>query len=119
KAPAWLRKITIKAKLGFLIVMMAIGMIQVGLLGLNGMRNVENGLQSVYSDQLLPSQQIGTINDLMRADIEALYKMALRDPRLHGGEADRSEEHTSELHAREKLVCRLLIEKKNRIARSY
>nr|MBO2514172.1 hypothetical protein [Gammaproteobacteria bacterium] len=88
KAPAWLRKITIKAKLGFLIVMMAIGMIQVGLLGLNGMRNVENGLQSVYSDQLLPSQQIGTINDLMRADIEALYKMALLDPRLHGGEAD-------------------------------
>src|SRR5690606_39725434 len=29
---------------------------------------------------------------------------------LHGG---RSEEHTSELQSREKLVCRLLLEKKN------
>jgi len=88
KAPAVFRKITIKAKLGFLIVVMSLGMIQVGFLGLNGMRSVEDGLQSVYSDQLLPSQQIGTINDLMRADIEALYKMALLDPRLNGGEAD-------------------------------
>ncbi|HEX6993048.1 MAG TPA: methyl-accepting chemotaxis protein [Gammaproteobacteria bacterium] len=88
KAPDVLRKITIKARLGFLIVLMSLGMIQVGFLGLNGMRSVESGLESVYSDQLLPSQQIGTINDLMRADIEALYKMALLDPRLNGGEAD-------------------------------
>ena len=88
KAPALYRKLTIKAKLSFLIVLMSIGMLTVGFLGLNGMRNVESGLQSVYSDQLLPSQQIGTINDLMRADIEALYKMALLDPRLNGGEAD-------------------------------
>src|SRR5436309_10066661 len=29
---------------------------------------------------------------------------------------DRSEEHTSELQSRENLVCRLLLEKKNRIA---
>src|SRR5690606_40584316 len=30
-----------------------------------------------------------------------------------GPERGRSEEHTSELHSREKLVCRLLLEKKN------
>src|SRR5690606_39324675 len=30
-------------------------------------------------------------------------------------EADRSEEHTSELQSRENLVCRLLLEKKNHI----
>src|SRR5690606_42118053 len=30
---------------------------------------------------------------------------------------DRSEEHTSELQSREKLVCRLLLEKKNNIVR--
>src|SRR5690606_42059971 len=30
----------------------------------------------------------------------------------HGGAADRSEEHTSELQSRENLVCRLLLEKK-------
>src|SRR5436309_7203224 len=31
-----------------------------------------------------------------------------------GNERRRSEEHTSELQSREKLVCRLLLEKKNR-----
>ena len=30
-----------------------------------------------------------------------------------GGKASRSEEHTSELQSRRKLVCRLLLEKKN------
>src|SRR5690606_41747175 len=36
------------------------------------------------------------------------------DPRAFGNEAQktRSEEHTSELQSREKLVCRLLLEKK-------
>src|SRR5690606_40072579 len=35
--------------------------------------------------------------------------------RLAGaGHHDRSEEHTSELQSREQLVCRLLLEKKNR-----
>src|SRR5690606_39599090 len=31
---------------------------------------------------------------------------------VHRGEEDRSEEHTSELQSREKLVCRLLLGKK-------
>src|SRR3712207_8635746 len=31
-----------------------------------------------------------------------------------GGHRDRSEEHTSELQSRQYLVCRLLLEKKNR-----
>src|SRR3712207_8619726 len=32
--------------------------------------------------------------------------------RGHAGDADRSEEHTSELQSRQYLVCRLLLEKK-------
>src|SRR3712207_7580934 len=41
--------------------------------------------------------------------------------KFHGGVADvsrvlRSEEHTSELQSRQYLVCRLLLEKKNRTA---
>src|SRR5690606_40832914 len=35
-----------------------------------------------------------------------------------GGDGLRSEEHTSELQSRENLVCRLLLEKKNRRAAS-
>src|SRR5690606_40804779 len=38
-----------------------------------------------------------------------------RSPVLHGQEAARSEEHTSELQSRENLVCRLLLEKKKAI----
>src|SRR5436309_15489583 len=35
-------------------------------------------------------------------------------PRRHPRRSTRSEEHTSELQSRENLVCRLLLEKKNR-----
>src|SRR5690606_41827290 len=35
-------------------------------------------------------------------------------PLQAGGIRDRSEEHTSELQSRENLVCRLLLEKKNK-----
>src|SRR5690606_42004509 len=43
----------------------------------------------------------------------ALRGLRLDDPRPGGGQA-RSEEHTSELQSRENLVCRLLLEKKNK-----
>src|SRR5690606_39976693 len=39
---------------------------------------------------------------------------ALREEDSHGQHHGRSEEHTSELQSREKLVCRLLLEKKTR-----
>src|SRR5690606_41587506 len=39
----------------------------------------------------------------------------LLEPRLFGGGVERSEEHTSELQSRENLVCRLLLEKKNKL----
>src|SRR3712207_7441741 len=38
-------------------------------------------------------------------------------PALHADPGDRSEEHTSELQSRQYLVCRLLLEKKNTLAR--
>src|SRR5690606_41444164 len=42
---------------------------------------------------------------------DATYYAVLEFQQTHG---IRSEEHTSELQSREKLVCRLLLEKKNR-----
>src|SRR3712207_7687002 len=35
----------------------------------------------------------------------------------HAGDADRSEEHTSELQSRQYIVCRLLLEKKKKLGR--
>src|SRR3712207_8056334 len=42
-----------------------------------------------------------------------LSDVEVTDPDLVGGNAIRSEEHTSELQSRQYLVCRLLLEKKN------
>src|SRR5690606_39405307 len=53
---------------------------------------------------------------LADARFEPLWELLSADERLlllHPGfSPDRSEEHTSELQSREKLVCRLLLEKK-------
>src|SRR2546427_1645964 len=38
---------------------------------------------------------------------------------LHGAIPNRSEEHTSELQSQSNLVCRLLLEKKNKMAKPF
>src|SRR3712207_7452753 len=45
-------------------------------------------------------------------DLQAIGEGTLDNVARHGGLADRSEEHTSELQSRQYLVCRLLLEKK-------
>src|SRR2546428_6343288 len=47
------------------------------------------------------------------ADLDGDHAFAVR-----GRAADRSEEHTSELQSRSDLVCRLLLEKKNKSTRN-
>src|SRR5690606_26509886 len=54
----------------------------------------------------LGTKGVGTLNVEFYTDIG----QTLTDPRVL-----RSEEHTSELQSRENLVCRLLLEKKNKI----
>src|SRR5260221_1051816 len=59
--------------------------------------------------------------DLLLPDLHAEQRLLAvgREPTgQRHGEADRSEEHTSELQSHSDLVCRLLLEKKNRIVRS-
>src|SRR5690606_40203387 len=48
-----------------------------------------------------------------RAELEKLAADELASATLRAGQL-RSEEHTSELQSRENLVCRLLLEKKNK-----
>src|SRR3712207_8185831 len=47
------------------------------------------------------------------ADLRPTVAAAPRQPDLHAP-LERSEEHTSELQSRQYLVCRLLLEKKNK-----
>src|SRR5699024_12237279 len=54
-----------------------------------------------------------SVIELMARDLDEPYSSSIRDKneKLQNG---RSEEHTSELQSRFELVCRLLLEKKNR-----
>src|SRR3712207_8221324 len=54
---------------------------------------------------------------LQRGDERQLDGLALLVPGVRHGTARRSEEHTSELQSRQYIVCRLLLEKKNRIVK--
>src|SRR5207302_8140088 len=60
-----------------------------------------------------PSGGIGTVHHLSGELFNTLAGTDLTHIPYRGGNALRSEEHTSELQSRENLVCRLLLEKKN------
>src|SRR3712207_7435284 len=76
-------------------------------------RSAEGERTAVVGDDLLqlrPDQVRGALGEL-RGDVPDLA--------LHGlgrGDQPRSEEHTSELQSRQYLVCRLLLEKKKKLA---
>src|SRR5690606_41579448 len=56
----------------------------------------------------------GKVAAVLDAEAGFVHRHALERQRAEGAQvaAQRSEEHTSELQSREKLVCRLLLEKK-------
>src|SRR5690606_32430174 len=74
------------------------------------------GLERVVGKITKISCPSGTVRYLVQAGGEAFTLTSVDFQGLglmvYGGEAGRSEEHTSELQSRENLVCRLLLEKK-------
>src|SRR5436309_12206432 len=71
--------------------------------------------QSVIPVQPLPGRQAAADEPALasRSDIKAALAW-LEANLARSPSAPRSEEHTSELQSRENLVCRLLLEKKNK-----
>src|SRR2546430_8354070 len=63
-------------------------------------------------DVLAQTRDLEQRNGLRTADVESAPKCGLRDSDREEG--IRSEEHTSELQSQSNIVCRLLLEKKNR-----
>src|SRR5690349_24086517 len=57
----------------------------------------------------MPSARCASALSTKSPTIHSLQRL-----RLHSGSTHRSEEHTSELQSRRDLVCRLLLEKKNK-----
>src|SRR5207302_606169 len=67
------------------------------------------------ADAAVTSEQADRLGkDLTPSGAERAGNQEGSIPAYEGGEAPRSEEHTSELQSRENLVCRLLLEKKKK-----
>src|SRR3712207_6968783 len=64
-------------------------------------------------DERLLDERVGALAWVADSHVDDLHAARLR-PALRLFEADRSEEHTSELQSRQYLVCRLLLEKKTK-----
>src|SRR5690606_42058770 len=85
----------------------------------------------IFDDDVRAARQVETEVHRLGGDFRMLFLVnlartllerqrrivALGEDENRGREADRSEEHTSELQSRENLVCRLLLEKKKRKGR--
>src|SRR5438876_7806012 len=70
-------------------------------------------LQFVSADSAPP--RVRGVLELALARGGVLHSVSQSSPRRHCGKrCDRSEEHTSELQSPVQLVCRLLLEKKNK-----
>src|SRR5215475_15681584 len=61
-----------------------------------------------------PRSTLFPYTTLFRSDAGRAHRQALLPRQADGQPGLRSEEHTSELQSRENLVCRLLLEKKNK-----
>ncbi|BCB27558.1 chemotaxis protein [Sulfurimicrobium lacus] len=74
--------LSIKARLVFVISFLSALAIVIGLLGLRGMSQSNAGLKTVYEDRLVPSNQLGVINNLMAENVRQIHLASMHDPRL-------------------------------------
>ncbi len=76
------KNLTIKARLIFLIGLMSVLLIGIGVVGLRGMNASNAALGTVYADRLIPSNQLGVINNLMAENVRQVHLSSMHDPRL-------------------------------------
>lgn len=69
--------LTIKARLILLIAFLLVLIAVVGGLGIRGMTAMDNALESIYEDRLVPVQQLTRIDELMRDSIIELNQISL------------------------------------------
>src|SRR6266480_3972858 len=69
---------------------------------------------AVYQIRTTANGQLPTDADLMRSIDDGLFGTAMPGWKARLSDAERSEEHTSELQSHVNLVCRLLLEKKKK-----
>lgn len=79
------RKLSIKAKLTLTGAMSAVFIVIVAATGLAGMNALDRNVEQLIERQMRPTQQLATIQDLARTNIETLLRMSQLDPRLNDG----------------------------------
>jgi len=75
-----LQNLTIKTRLLLLVGMAILLMVAIGTMGLNGMRNTSQSLNSVYQDRLTPTGAIGSIAYLLQENRTELLLSLQHDP---------------------------------------
>ncbi len=75
-----MNKVTIKARLVFLVACSAVLMLAIGGLGLFSMRTAETSLEEFYEHRLVPAGQLSTIIELMRENRSQLVFALQHDP---------------------------------------
>ncbi|MDR9467679.1 methyl-accepting chemotaxis protein [Marinospirillum sp.] len=77
-----LRKITVKARLIFVIGFLSLLLGVIGFVGLQGMQHSNSALETVMLDRLIPSQQLADIEYRMQRNIIELQLAGMHDERL-------------------------------------
>ncbi|MFP4294925.1 MAG: methyl-accepting chemotaxis protein [Halothiobacillaceae bacterium] len=90
-----MKSITIKARLIFVIGLLVALLVGIGIMGLKGKSESNDGLQRVYEDRLVPTGQIAQIDRLMAENVIQLQLAAMHDPRM---EESRLHDHPITLH---------------------
>ncbi len=90
-----MNKITIKARLIFVIALLSVMLIGIGVLGVRGMAISNQDMDNIYQDRLIPTGQIAEIEGLMRGSIIELQLASMHDPRM---EESRLHDHPITLH---------------------
>jgi methyl-accepting chemotaxis protein len=89
------KNLTIKSRLIYLIAFLSLLLIVIGVLGLRGMQQSNEGLRSVYQDRTIPLDQIAEISDLMSQNIRQLHLASMHDPRM---EESKLHDHPIAMH---------------------
>ncbi|HLD64918.1 MAG TPA: methyl-accepting chemotaxis protein [Pseudomonas sp.] len=76
----FLQNFTIKARLVGLVLLSAILMLVIGALGVSGMGNTKDALNSVYLDRLIPTGQVSQITALLQDNRAQLLLSLQHDP---------------------------------------
>jgi methyl-accepting chemotaxis protein WspA len=63
------KSLSVKIRLLGFVSLLLVLFLATGLLGLNGMRESNNSLSSVYSNQVIPLNELGSLNNLLQSEV--------------------------------------------------